>query len=235
MSRAPTRPPLGSLKPPPPPPPPRRRQLCLWEDGCPVFIPQLIPPPACAGIDPARGGLTEEEHAYALEAFWIAGANIGKRAALDRRGRRGAAAGVEVIDLDAWPPGQRPPRARTADPTSSHRAADRAEASGVVRGGMRAALDLVAQNPGCSARELSQRGELSTHTLGRRLPDLHRRGLIDRHEADDGTDLRWTLRYPIASEPCRAASATEKPTPTRPDTPPATSSAGTAQPRQPVG
>jgi len=49
----------------------------------------------------------------------------------------------EQLRLDEWLPGQRPARARKADPLSSHASATAAERSGRIGAQMAEALDLV--------------------------------------------------------------------------------------------
>jgi DNA-binding MarR family transcriptional regulator len=85
--------------------------------------------------------------------------------------------------------------ARTTDRDSSHIAADRAEASGVVAKDARATLKAVSLFPGCTTRELSAHTGLAVHMLGRRLADLQGEGWIRPRieSAGHGRALRsWT-------------------------------------------
>ena len=101
---------------------------------------------------------------------------------------------IEVLSLDTWAPGQRPPRARTTDPLSSHAAADRMEASGRMGAQMAAVLVLIERFPGSTSRELAEQGGLDRHAVARRCPDLERRGLVQRAGVP-GEQVRW---FPVA-------------------------------------
>lgn len=106
----------------------------------------------------------------------------------------------EVVSLDAWPPAQRPPRARRADPDSSHEAADALEASGRAEIQMQAVLAGVRRFPGRSSRQLADLLDapygLSDdewyHAIARRLPELRQRGFVVRNGkgGDEGTPAR---------------------------------------------
>lgn len=110
------------------------------------------------------------------------------------RERRGLRA-EEVVSIDSWPlAGSRPSRARRSDPASSHASADELEASGRAGKQLAKALNAVGEHPGKSARELalltfdaSGFPDLGSwnHCIGRRLPELHRRGLVKR-SGDEG-------------------------------------------------
>jgi hypothetical protein len=122
--------------------------------------------------------------------------------------RYGGRRGGEVVSLDAWPPAQRPPRARRNDSTSSHAAADRLERRGRAEAQMRVVLDAVSAHPGRSSRELAALStppyEMSAaewyHAVARRLPELRRKGLVARSgddlmpEPTSGEALRWWSR-----------------------------------------
>ena len=89
----------------------------------------------------------------------------------------------EVVSLDAWPPGQRPPRARRSDPESSHAAIDHLEATGSHEVQLRQTLDAVLAHPGCTTRELAEIADLDRHLVGRRAADLAKRLWITRSKA----------------------------------------------------
>ncbi len=87
-------------------------------------------------------------------------------------------------------------RARTADPASSHAAAERVEASGEAKIQREVAAALVARHPGATTRELSachppgENRESFYHTLARRLPELERAKRV--YAVSTGRDsLRW--------------------------------------------
>ncbi len=84
----------------------------------------------------------------------------------------------------------RPPRAATRDPLSSHRAADELERSG--RGARQAALvlELVRATPGLTSAELAARHGADRHMIARRLPELAQRGLVRRIEIE-ARQVRW--------------------------------------------
>jgi len=86
----------------------------------------------------------------------------------------------------------RPPRARTRDPLSSHRSADELERSG--RGAQQSALvlDLVRRTQGLTSAELSARHGVDRHMVARRLSELERRGLVRRIEYGS-KQIRWNL------------------------------------------
>jgi len=117
----------------------------------------------------------------------------------------GAQGELPLAALDSWAPGQRPPRARLTDPESSHRAADELEATGRAARQMRAALVAVRAHPGSTARELSERVpplpgmDLGTwrQTLGRRLSDLRRRGVIQRTRRGVEEFRWWPIGFAI--------------------------------------
>lgn len=89
-------------------------------------------------------------------------------------------------------------RARTTDPDSSHRAADRLERSGELTRQARIVLALLECFPGLSSKQLAEasRGTesvLDRYQVARRLPDLERAGYARRSKEQDG-DARW---FPI--------------------------------------
>jgi hypothetical protein len=96
-----------------------------------------------------------------------------------------------MVQPSLWDrPGTGPPRARRSDHTSSHAAADRQERSGKAEADMRRVLEAVRMHPGLTSRELSERTGLDYHMVARRLPDLARRGLVER-VVEAGEPLRW--------------------------------------------
>lgn len=119
--------------------------------------------------------------------------------------RYGGRRGGEVVSLDAWPPGQRPSRARRGDSDSSHAAADRLERRGRAEAQMRRVLAGVRAHPGSTSRELAALVEPPYelpcdewyHAIARRLPELRRKGLVARSGDDripqttSGEALRW--------------------------------------------
>jgi hypothetical protein len=89
----------------------------------------------------------------------------------------------EVVSLDNWPPGQKPPRARRRDPESSHETIDALEASGAHEAQLRQTLDAVLARPGLTSRELAEAFGLDRHLVGRRAADLAKRLWITRSKA----------------------------------------------------
>jgi len=86
--------------------------------------------------------------------------------------------------------GRRPPRARRADPDSSHRAADHAERSGAIGRQATTAAEMVELNPGRTSLELAGIGPLDRYQLARRLNEIERGGLVVA-TMHAGEDLRW--------------------------------------------
>lgn len=86
---------------------------------------------------------------------------------------------LTFLDLEA-----RPPRCRATDPVTSAIAAERAskfanhQAEMVLH-----ALNLV---PGVSTKRLAELTGLDRYMVGRRMPELERRGLVRRGGVEDG-------------------------------------------------
>jgi len=68
--------------------------------------------------------------------------------------------------------------ARTADPTTSHDAADAIERSGIADAHRRRCLAHVLQRPGLTAAEIARAIGLERHAPSRRLPELRDAGLV---------------------------------------------------------
>lgn len=96
----------------------------------------------------------------------------------------------DTVRLDDWHPGNRPARARAADPESSHAAADRAEQSGRIGKQLAIAIELVKKFPGRTSGDLARAAVLDRYQLARRLPEAERRGLVlaTVHGAEE---VRW--------------------------------------------
>ena len=104
------------------------------------------------------------------------------------------------LSLDDYAPGQRPPRARREDHTSSHDAADRLESSGRADAQMQATLAAVLDDPGCSSADLAERSYIRhghagpfaawRYQLARRLPELEDAGLVIATKPER-RPLRW--------------------------------------------
>lgn len=90
-------------------------------------------------------------------------------------------------------PGTGPPRARRSDADGSHAAADALERSGRAAAQLQAVLDATRLHPGSTSRQLAAISGLDRHLVGRRLPELAYRGLVDR-VAIHGEELRWWPR-----------------------------------------
>ena len=90
-------------------------------------------------------------------------------------------------------PGTGPPRARRSDGDGSHIAADQLERSGRAAQQLSACLEAVRRHPGCTSRELAALVGLDRHLVGRRCPELAKRGSVDR-VAIPGDELRWYPR-----------------------------------------
>lgn len=86
-----------------------------------------------------------------------------------------------------------PPRTRTGDPASSHRAEAGAKRSGQMRGGRVIAMGLVDRYPGRSSKQLAELGKVDRHMLGRRLPELLKMQLV-RTTQIGSDDLLWWPR-----------------------------------------
>lgn len=97
----------------------------------------------------------------------------------------------------SFAPGSRPPLARRSDADSAHLAADRLESSGALAEREQLVHAAVKRFPGRTSRQLSELAEPPAgmeagtwrHVLGRALPALWARGVLDRIEADSG--IRW--------------------------------------------
>ena len=98
---------------------------------------------------------------------------------------------AEVLSLDTWNPGQRPPRARSTDPGSSHAAATDMERSGKMGAQMAEALRLVRAYPGLTSKQLAEVSELDRYQIARRLPDLEKKGLARHVDRGRGEQVRW--------------------------------------------
>lgn len=70
------------------------------------------------------------------------------------------------------------PRARNADPASSHRAAD--ESAPNLGGQRLRVLRAVIAHPGRTARELSEISGIELATCHKRMPELEHRGFVER-------------------------------------------------------
>lgn len=88
---------------------------------------------------------------------------------------------------------RRLPRARRNDGDGSHAAADALERSGRAAQQLAAVLDAVRKHTGSTSRELAALTGLDRHLVGRRLPELAARGLVDRVHCA-GAELRWWPR-----------------------------------------
>lgn len=105
------------------------------------------------------------------------------------------------LQLDVWPPRARPPRARRSDPESSHRAADRIEASGKVGEQTMRLLRALAKWPGRTTKQLAQlcdpSGSVAARDLryafARRAPELTRRAPPLARAEDHPEGKRWRL------------------------------------------
>lgn len=126
----------------------------------------------------------------------------------DEQWRRRSRRKPEVLSLDNWPPGQRPPRARRADPESSHRAADAIEGKGRIAEQLRAVLAAVRSHPGESTKVLARLTDAPLgmdemawrYAIARRAPELADRGLIERTIAR-GEDMRlWPAGFAIPED-----------------------------------
>lgn len=85
-------------------------------------------------------------------------------------------------------------RARHEDPASSRDAARRMRRTGRLETELNASLLAVCRHPGVTARDLHERTGLSTHLLGRRLPELLARGDLWREE--HANPYRWHASGP---------------------------------------
>lgn len=96
-----------------------------------------------------------------------------------------------------------PPRARRADPLSSHAAADELERSGRDAAQSKALLDAVRQWPGRSTRALAEITGMDRHALGRRASELDDRGEIVRHQREDEDATLWIAgsEVPLSAGP----------------------------------
>lgn len=86
-----------------------------------------------------------------------------------------------------------PPRSRTLDPLSSHKAEEKMKRSGRMVAQCQIVLDLVKRYPGATSKELSILGAMDRHMIARRLPDLRDRDLVYRIEYEVG-DCRWWVK-----------------------------------------
>jgi hypothetical protein len=91
------------------------------------------------------------------------------------------------------------PRARRADPLSSHAAADELERSGRAEAQRRQVLAVLRRWPGSTSAELAALGGLDRHMVARRLPELYRAGYAERVSAGRAC-LRWWPRVPRQDE-----------------------------------
>lgn len=76
-----------------------------------------------------------------------------------------------------------PHRARTADPVTSHRAADHVEATGQAQREAAIVLRSLRDLPGRTSRELAELAGLDRYMVARRLPELREAG-----HAENGPD-----------------------------------------------
>lgn len=110
---------------------------------------------------------------------------------------------MEQMRLDEWVPGQRPPRARRADPDSSHAAADRAELRGSIARHLELALRSVHAFPGLTSSELAdvtirpEGMDAGTWRVerSRRRPELRRRALVKRTRLGKGERRWWPIDH----------------------------------------
>lgn len=125
---------------------------------------------------------------------------------LDRWVDRRASERAAVADDHA--PGRRPPRARKADVSSSHRAADEIEGSGAVAEQQRIALAAIRSYPGSTSKELAgitepPRGMDATawrYALARRATELADRDLVWRTLLKSDDMRLWPAGYAIPED-----------------------------------
>lgn len=80
---------------------------------------------------------------------------------------------------------------RKSDPPSSARSVKELSASGALATQARQVLDALKTFGPCSSKTLAERSGLDRHLVGRRLPDLERRGLVTRSQ-QGSADVIWT-------------------------------------------
>lgn len=90
-------------------------------------------------------------------------------------------------------PGRKSPRARRNDADGSQLAADALERSGRAAAQLQAVLGAVHRHPGSTSRAIAALSGLDRYLVGRRLPELAHRGLVER-VAMPGEELRWWPR-----------------------------------------
>ena len=74
------------------------------------------------------------------------------------------------------------PHAATADPVTSHEAAEAAKRSGLVARQAAQVLDAIRKTPGLTSAELAQRHGLDRYMVARRMSDLKHAGLVREGE-----------------------------------------------------
>lgn len=94
-----------------------------------------------------------------------------------------------------------PHRARSADPVTSHRAADHVEATGQAQREAAIVLRSLRDLPGRTSRELAELAGLDRYMVARRLPELREAGHAengpDRACASSGRSaMTWTATNP---------------------------------------
>lgn len=85
------------------------------------------------------------------------------------------------------------PRARNADPRSSHEAAAAIKRSGAAKAQASIVLEALKRYPMASSAELAQFAGLDRYMVARRLPELHQAHLVNLFDPTDAT------------EPCRVS------------------------------
>jgi len=95
---------------------------------------------------------------------------------------------VEQLSLDDWSPGTRPSRARRRDSAGSHAAADALERTGRAAAQFALVLAMVRAHAGASShgrtsKALAAAASVDRYLVARRLPELAKRGLVERVSA----------------------------------------------------
>ena len=86
-------------------------------------------------------------------------------------------------------------RARKSDPKSSHLAAE--EIAETAESQCARILAAVKAHPDLTTQELAPHVKLSVHTVGRRLPELRTKGLIENPYYGDGRDAMQLRRCTV--------------------------------------
>ena len=112
-----------------------------------------------------------------------------RRAKMERQVAWFAEDRKRVEEFNKIDPQEARARARATDPASSHRAAMAITLSGKAGRQQAEILEALKRYDGSTSRELAELSGLSLHVIGRRMPELERKGLI-RRVACEGQDLR---------------------------------------------